>query len=161
MGLDSKKMQRNKEQRGRPVRCSLTFIASSIRTGGTFSPPAVMISSLMRPVICSGARRGVSKEVALMTRQDRLVLVTDCCQGNGYAQASRGCLLCVGSSESVSLTRMNPEGGVTLGWLSSSSSDTSPLWRNPARTGKGETGQGKALGDAARRESLRINVVGP
>ena len=28
-----------------------TFIASSIRTGGTFSPPAVMMSSLIRPVI--------------------------------------------------------------------------------------------------------------
>mmetsp|Transcript_24953 Transcript_24953/g.71690 ORF Transcript_24953/g.71690 Transcript_24953/m.71690 type:complete len:203 (+) Transcript_24953:232-840(+) len=31
--------------------CSLTW--SSTRTGGTFSPPAVMMSSLMRPVIAS------------------------------------------------------------------------------------------------------------
>ena len=28
-----------------------TFIASSMSTGGTFSPPAVMINSLIRPVI--------------------------------------------------------------------------------------------------------------
>lgn len=32
-------------------RTFLTFILSSMRTGGTFSPPAVMMSSLIRPVI--------------------------------------------------------------------------------------------------------------
>lgn len=48
---DSEEREKGRREEKEEEEGCLTFMASSMSTGGTFSPPAVMISSLIRPVI--------------------------------------------------------------------------------------------------------------